>query len=488
MSTAQERNRATDIKVGLFVTVGIVVLFISIFLIGQERNLFEKPAFLFARFPNVAGLKVGARVHLAGVPVGIVSEIKFPELDPEMDRFLVDPKPALDLKDGSVLSVKTTKFDGPTNVTVSGRDPEAKLIARLRFSGKNPLGKPITEEVTLAMEGAMDIKVGRKEFVTLDKAEVVSVRNATSGDSIQVGIGRSRKITVKMRVSHDVLERIRHDSAAKVDSDGLLGDKTIDISLGSSQFPEHKDGDLLRSDMGMLDNALAESGEILTNVRAATDEVMLLVRQFSEKGYDKTVFRAVDTVEQLIREVKEGNGLVHKLIYDDKTGQEADKIIADLRKAVSRLNRTIAKVDGMVGEVKTGDGLVHELIYGKEGEATLVAAKQTIQEANQLLKDVREKNGVVHQLIYNDDGGEFIGNLTDTSKEVKIAATEFRTVAQDAKAIVADVKAGKGTIGGLVVDPTVYEDLKVLLGNVKRNDAVKTLVRFSIANQDGDSK
>ena len=47
-----------------------------------------------------------------------------------------------------------------------------------------------------------------------------------------------------------------------------------------------------------------------------------------------------------------------------------------------------------------------------------------------------------------------------------------------------DVKAGKGTIGALLVDPTVYEDLKVLLGNARRNDAVKAIVRAAIANQD----
>ncbi|MCP4501554.1 MAG: MCE family protein [Deltaproteobacteria bacterium] len=483
MSTAQERSRATDIKVGLFVTAGIVVLFLSIFLIGQERNLFETPAFLKARFQNVAGLKVGARVHLAGVPVGIVSKVEFPALDPEMDRFILDPHPALDLKPKQALAVKIKKFDGPTNVTVSGHDDEAKLVVRIRFSGRDPLGKPVEENITLAMKGTVDVKMGRLEFLSLDKVTVVKVENATSGDSIQIGVGRSRKITVEMRVSKEILPRIRHDSLAKVDSDGLLGDKTIDVSLGSSQFPEHKDGDLLRSGQGMLDKAMGESEAILANIRDATDEVMVLVRRFSEDGHDKTVFSAFQTVEELIKEVKEGNGLAHKIIYDDKTGKEADKIIEQLRLASIRLNRTIAKVDGMVGEVKTGKGLVHELIYGQNGEATLLAAKTTIDEANTLLKDVREKNGVVHQLIYTDDSGELIGNITEASKEIKVASSEFRVLAQDARLMVADVKKGKGTIGGLVVDPSVYEDLKILLGNVKRNDAVKSLVRFSIASQ-----
>jgi phospholipid/cholesterol/gamma-HCH transport system substrate-binding protein len=48
------------------------------------------------------------------------------------------------------------------------------------------------------------------------------------------------------------------------------------------------------------------------------------------------------------------------------------------------------------------------------------------------------------------------------------------------KQIVADVKAGKGTLGALLVDPSVYEDLKLVLGNVERNKALRALVRYSI--------
>jgi phospholipid/cholesterol/gamma-HCH transport system substrate-binding protein len=44
----------------------------------------------------------------------------------------------------------------------------------------------------------------------------------------------------------------------------------------------------------------------------------------------------------------------------------------------------------------------------------------------------------------------------------------------------ADLRAGKGTLGALLVDPSIYEDVKSLLGNVQRNDALRALVRYSI--------
>jgi phospholipid/cholesterol/gamma-HCH transport system substrate-binding protein len=42
------------------------------------------------------------------------------------------------------------------------------------------------------------------------------------------------------------------------------------------------------------------------------------------------------------------------------------------------------------------------------------------------------------------------------------------------------MKAGRGTIGALLVDPTVYEDVKSLVGNVERNQVLRALVRYSI--------
>ena len=50
----------------------------------------------------------------------------------------------------------------------------------------------------------------------------------------------------------------------------------------------------------------------------------------------------------------------------------------------------------------------------------------------------------------------------------------------DLRAIVDDVRAGRGTIGGLLVDPSIYEDIKRLVGNLQRNEILRSLVRYSI--------
>src|ERR1700704_4928348 len=85
----EKKQRATDVKVGLFVAIGIAATFASLFLVGQERRLWEKTADLKAQFSNVGGLKVGGAVRLAGVNIGIVSKIELPAADPIADELVV---------------------------------------------------------------------------------------------------------------------------------------------------------------------------------------------------------------------------------------------------------------------------------------------------------------------------------------------------------------------------------------------------------------
>jgi phospholipid/cholesterol/gamma-HCH transport system substrate-binding protein len=60
------------------------------------------------------------------------------------------------------------------------------------------------------------------------------------------------------------------------------------------------------------------------------------------------------------------------------------------------------------------------------------------------------------------------------------AMANVTAITADVRTIVANMKAGKGTVGALLVDPSIYEDMKSVLGNVQRNDVLRALVRYSI--------
>ena len=124
----------------------------------------------------------------------------------------------------------------------------------------------------------------------------------------------------------------------------------------------------------------------------------------------------------------------------------------------------MGELDALTREVHNGKGIAHELLY--DGELSTNTAAP-LDEIHKDLVAVREGTGLAPPFVYGDDQTQHVmGNLSHMS--------------DDLRSIVADLRAGKGTIGALLVDPSVYEDLKSAVGNVERNQVLRALVRYSI--------
>jgi phospholipid/cholesterol/gamma-HCH transport system substrate-binding protein len=63
------------IKIGAFTVVGMVVLFLAVFYIGNQKSLFSSTFRVYGTFKNVSGLTVGNNVRFAGINVGVVEAI-----------------------------------------------------------------------------------------------------------------------------------------------------------------------------------------------------------------------------------------------------------------------------------------------------------------------------------------------------------------------------------------------------------------------------
>jgi phospholipid/cholesterol/gamma-HCH transport system substrate-binding protein len=64
------------IRLGLFITGGIMIFAIAIFIIGKQQNLFNPVFKVTTDFYNVSGLQVGNNVRFSGINVGTVDRIR----------------------------------------------------------------------------------------------------------------------------------------------------------------------------------------------------------------------------------------------------------------------------------------------------------------------------------------------------------------------------------------------------------------------------
>jgi phospholipid/cholesterol/gamma-HCH transport system substrate-binding protein len=70
--------RARAIGVGAFVIGGVLLFAIGLFMIGNRRMLFNQSIEVHASFKRIAGLQSGAKVRVAGMDAGEVTEIHVP--------------------------------------------------------------------------------------------------------------------------------------------------------------------------------------------------------------------------------------------------------------------------------------------------------------------------------------------------------------------------------------------------------------------------
>lgn len=63
-------------KLGMFVTIGLLLFIMAIYFIGKQKNLFGSTFRITSSFKTVSGLEVGNNVRFSGINIGTVDEIQ----------------------------------------------------------------------------------------------------------------------------------------------------------------------------------------------------------------------------------------------------------------------------------------------------------------------------------------------------------------------------------------------------------------------------
>jgi len=71
-----EKQSGYTWKLGMFVTVGLLLFIIAIYFIGKQKNLFGSTFHITSKFKTVSGLEVGNNVRFSGINIGTVEEIR----------------------------------------------------------------------------------------------------------------------------------------------------------------------------------------------------------------------------------------------------------------------------------------------------------------------------------------------------------------------------------------------------------------------------
>jgi phospholipid/cholesterol/gamma-HCH transport system substrate-binding protein len=196
------------IRLGMFITGGLALFILAIFIIGRQKNLFNPVFKLTANFSNISGLQVGNNIRFSGINVGTVENIK-------------------------IINDSTVKID--------------------------------------------------------------------------------------MMIRKEVQQFIKSDCEVAIGSEGIIGDRLLIISQGSSDSPEIKNGQELVS------SEPVETDDIIASLQVSVWNAEIITEQLAD----------------IMTKINSGEGTLGRLIQDSTIAENINQTIANLKKSSQGLDENM---------------------------------------------------------------------------------------------------------------------------------------------------
>lgn len=168
------------IKLGVFVTLAIILLITGIYFIGQKQRMFSDVFSISGIFKNVGGLRTGNNVRFGGINVGIVDNIQIiNDTSVKVDMIIEEDVHQFIKKDAEAM-IGSEGLMGNKTINISHGSPNAKPVEPNGFILTRP---PVDTDEILA-----------KLKTTADNAATISGGLAVLSENISKGKGTIGKL------------------------------------------------------------------------------------------------------------------------------------------------------------------------------------------------------------------------------------------------------------------------------------------------------
>ena len=462
-------ERQMQVRIGTLVLVAMLLFMGFVLSIGRRSALFEERYSLWTSFSSTEGLAAGAPVRLAGLTVGNVTRIAFGR-DPKDRRIVltlsVERRVQDRIREDSVASIGTIGLVGDKvlDITVGSHDrpglrPGAELASTdpPDYAQLLKKGDRILDNVTRITASLDEFLAGGESTGKRNLNEALRSLRTTLVE-VEKGQGLLHDI-IYGREGAELLARMDRTTqsleavARSLESEGgpLLGraDRTVQSLEKVAKTVEAEGSPLL----ARMDRTLQSVEKLAGTLE--TEAGPLLGR----------VDRTVQSLENIAKALETEDGLLHALIYTPKD------------ETLGRLTQSLNTLDEILRQARDGRGLLHMLLYESEGAELLARLNRTSEHLEGLARAAREGKGLLPSLLFDPAGAKVLEDVRDVAADLRGLAAEMRGVAGDLQTITTRLRQGEGTIGGLLEDPTVYEDLSALLRGANRSTLLRSLIR-----------
>ena len=315
-----------ELKIGLVTVFAVIMATLLIFLLSGEGGFFWQRYSLKTVFPNVAGLKAGAPVRVAGVEVGSVTEVELVgdrvEVVVEISR---DMQPRV--TDTSVASLGSVSLLGEAAVDITASS-QGTPIPEWGYIPAGAAAGSFTEVATQATEGIeeltallQEIRAGRGTVGRLFTDE--ALYNQMSGL-----VAAAEDVVRNVGQGRGTLGRLANDPAAAEALEASL--KNFEAVTARIKSGEGSLGKLL------TDDALATSlTSTTTNLDSITGRISrgegTAGARISERQLYDRLNSMSERLDKVMSGLEQGQGTAGQLLRDRELYENTNAAVAELR-------------------------------------------------------------------------------------------------------------------------------------------------------------
>jgi phospholipid/cholesterol/gamma-HCH transport system substrate-binding protein len=328
---------------------------------------------------------------------------------------------------------------------------------------------------------------GQNQLFTLKNEYYILFNNVSglnAGNPVQlngVDVGRvesvvlpeepgKNDIRVVISVERRYAERVREDSQASIKTLGLLGDKYIELTSGSTDAPPIPDGGhIVTAPTTSIDQLLAGGENLMDNVIAISFSLRNILTRM-ERGEGILGRLTVDTpeAESIIASVRGTVEAMEAIATKIDTGEgPLPRLINDAELA-GRVETSLARFESILVKADEGQGALPKLLNDPATAAridhTLAELEAAAQGLSSFIEEVETSEGLLQRMLTDEEyGREVSERLREVIDRIDRVSTE--------------ITEGDGTLARLIEDPSIYESIQDILVGIDESRILRWLIR-----------
>jgi len=246
-------------------------------------------------------------------------------------------------------------------------------------------------------------------------------------------------VRAKLSIEEKVHDSIHEDASFVITTQGVLGEPFVAILPGDPEKPMMPNDSIRQGkDPPRLDLFLAQASDLMNMAH-------------------KALTREDGPIQDI---AKHGASLIKGI----------DLLVIENRETITRITKNTEKLSATAIELVQAtkdkvDGPQVKRILQNVDVLTATLAKDT----GPLLKKTQDTLAHLDEIAQDTLGPEQRASIKKTLKEVEGIAMSANKTAGDVQAIVKNIKSGQGTVGALLMDEEIYDDLQEMLRDIKHN-------------------